>query len=201
MLAGVRFLQQALPPIAMLGLLAVLLLGACGGGEPLEDAPAPTEPSKTPQATAGGEPEATQTPDSARATPSREPQAAATGTTSATPTPTATSTPRQATPASVSQPTPRPGYVLTPEEEEWCAEIGAGVTATVEMEYTSMTADGEVKTGTQNVPVPLSMTRQLIRDRIEDYESGGMKEEAERQKRLLECVPLEGGAATPTPEG
>lgn len=34
-----------------------------------------------------------------------------------------------------------------------------------------MTADGEVKTGTQNVPVPLSMTRQLIKDRIERYES------------------------------
>ena len=47
----------------------------------------------------------------------------------------------------------------------------AGATATVEMEYTSMTADGEVKTGTQNVPVPLSMTRQLIKDRIERYES------------------------------
>ena len=194
-------LQQALAPIAMLGLLAVLLLGACGGEDARDDGPATSAPPRTPQATAAGEAEATQTPDSPGATPSREPQATATGTTSATPTPAATSTPRQATPASASQPTPHPGYVLTPEEEEWCAEIGAGVTATVEMEYTSMTADGEVKTGTQNVPVPLSMTRQLIRDRIEDYESGGMKEEAERQKRLLECVPLEGGAATPTPEG
>ncbi|MXY88803.1 MAG: hypothetical protein F4Y92_08090 [Dehalococcoidia bacterium] len=92
-------------------------------------------------------------------------------------------------------------YVLTAAEDEWCAEIGAGVTATVEMEYTSMTADGEVETGTQNVPVPLSMTRQLIKDKVEEYERRGMKEEAARQRRLLECVPLKGGGSTPTVVG
>ena len=99
-------LREAIVVIAVLGAVAMLLLGACGGEDSRGNATATTAPTEAPPATTGGEPGAARTPDRTRATPSPEPQP--TETASATPTPAATSTPRQATPASEPQPTPHP---------------------------------------------------------------------------------------------
>ncbi len=121
-----------------------------------------------------------------------------------------------------------PPYVLTEEEETWCAEIAAGALPTVEMEYASASADGEAGGGTQNVPIPLAMVRELIKDRIaeteymleffEEYEPRDAEERAAleenreelkarallylaQQKALLDCLPLpEGVTPSPTPQ-
>ena len=174
-----RFVTGGL--LASLATIFLLLAMSCGGNENGATATNAATPSATPTTAAELLPDSDPSP-TLTATPASTPptvtvtEIASSTTPWVTPVPHPTRPPTEtAFPLTTLAITAGPflGAFLTPEEEEWCAEIGAGATATVEMEYTSMTADGEVKTGTQNVPVPLSMTRQLIKDRIDSTRAEG----------------------------